>query len=413
VTSYDYSPEIEINSEDKSILEGLDRRKRIRDLQFFSGKCKFKATQFCGSIALSRETIEIIPTIKDGASFYKSLYFMLNRIYSADIRPPRLEMTTEAYLTELNKLADVIALLLCQRIALLEREGLFNEYVEHQRTEHYLIGKLLLNDQLADSSLQPRFHCQYDELTVNNLHNQMLAFSLRQLLSISLNLEIQKKVTRALSLFSEIEPSWLDESAFENLFYSRLNQHYEPMHNLCKLVLRNLSVESIRGNRKATSFLIDVNKVFEAFLASILRDALAHEGYSVYYQFPSYLLKPINHKHQLPLKADIVIRSLRSNKMAMVIDAKFKEVFVTDAYARRALRNSDFFQIYGYASKLKCYGLLVYPGKSELIEDRIDLEWRAEDSEAPSFGLVLVDLTQSAETMGSNLISFVRAKLNQ
>ena len=62
--------------------------------------------------------------------------------------------------------------------------------------------------------------------------------------------------------------------AIPQVSFNRLNRHYEPAVLLARLILRSTSIELRRGGLRASSFLVDMNKVFEDFMVRALRETL-------------------------------------------------------------------------------------------------------------------------------------------
>jgi 5-methylcytosine-specific restriction enzyme subunit McrC len=65
-----------------------------------------------------------------------------------------------------------------------------------------------------------------------------------------------------------------DPREVPSVSYTRLNQHYRPAVELARLILRSTSFELGHGAVRASSFLVDMNRVFEDFVVIALRDAL-------------------------------------------------------------------------------------------------------------------------------------------
>jgi 5-methylcytosine-specific restriction endonuclease McrBC regulatory subunit McrC len=52
---------------------------------------------------------------------------------------------------------------------------------------------------------------------------------------------------------------------FDHLVYDRLSAHYEPIHALCRLILRCRGAEDDQGALPMGSFLVNMNALFEKF----------------------------------------------------------------------------------------------------------------------------------------------------
>ncbi|MEK8143850.1 hypothetical protein NKH18_23750 [Streptomyces sp. M10(2022)] len=59
---------------------------------------------------------------------------------------------------------------------------------------------------------------------------------------------------------------------------SRLNLRYQPALRLAEMVLRGLSVEHLSGRITIDGYLFDTHKIFEDFVCTALREALAQYG---------------------------------------------------------------------------------------------------------------------------------------
>lgn len=76
------------------------------------------------------------------------------------------------------------------------------------------------------------------------------------------------------SLLETVQLAHLDARKLPDIYYTRLNEHYRPAVELSKLILRATAFELGKGKVAASSFLIDMNKVFEDFVVVALRDVL-------------------------------------------------------------------------------------------------------------------------------------------
>jgi 5-methylcytosine-specific restriction enzyme subunit McrC len=65
-----------------------------------------------------------------------------------------------------------------------------------------------------------------------------------------------------------------DPRSIPEIRYTRLNEHYRPAVELARLILRSDSYELRHGAVRGTSFLVDMNRVFEDFVVVALREAL-------------------------------------------------------------------------------------------------------------------------------------------
>ena len=142
-----------------------------------------------------------------------------------------------------------------------------------------------------------------------------------------------------------VEPDDLDRIAI-----TRLNAHYEPALRLARLLLANLTLVDQRGGTTASSFLVDMNKLFERFVTERLRRAL--RGRLEVRPEPPVQLGE-GRAGRVLMKPDLEFR--RRTAEVYVGDIKYK--LTADARAR----NADYYQLLAYTTALDLpEGVLIY-----------------------------------------------------
>lgn len=142
---------------------------------------------------------------------------------------------------------------------------------------------------------------------------------------------------------------------------TRLNKRYEPALVLAELILRHASVTATRGEVASASFVFDLNKVFEDFVSTALKQALRRYGGEVRFQHRDRL--DVDTPAALPLEPDITWWS--QGRCLAVIDAKHKSI------ANRTMPNADAYQMLAYCTALlRRRGFLVYAKDSGELERR-------------------------------------------
>lgn len=330
-------------------------------IEIGNGKYRIKATQYIGNIILPQHIIIIDPKIKD-----LNFSYMLSYVY--DLDPFRKE--DFEYLREKEKtIFEQIIRNLLNRVEKLCKRGISKSYYENEENLPYVKGKILLKENLASNSLlQHRIFCRFSEFGSDNTENRIIKFTLYWLSQMKLeDKDLQRKVRFLLHYFEPVSiiPSTMKHIPTVN--YNRLNRHYESIVNICKLILTNSSLNlGTRGEVKFSSFLINMNDLFELFVIGILRSRLNRKAFQISKE------KEIGYSDMQTLteiKPDIIIRN-NQGKRVLVMDAKYKQEVADD----------DLNQMWIYCIALSLsVGILVYPkhaiflgGKRTLIERNID-----------------------------------------
>jgi 5-methylcytosine-specific restriction enzyme subunit McrC len=120
---------------------------------------------------------------------------------------------------------------------------------------------------------------------------------------------------------------------------TRLDRHWVPAARLADLLLRRLSVADRAGTSTGTSFLVDMNQLFERFVTDRLR-RLLRGRLEVVDRFSTHL----DVARRLPIRPDLVFR--HQEEPVFVADCKYKLAQGGEA------RMSDYYQALSYATAL-------------------------------------------------------------
>ena len=131
--------------------------------------------------------------------------------------------------------------------------------------------------------------------------------------------------------------------------FTRLNEHYRPALRLARLVLANLTLQDAVGETQASSFMLDMNKLFERFVTERLRRALRGR-----LEVKDQHQDRLDEERTLTIRPDLLFRSGGSPRF--VADIKYK---LTDDAAGG--RHPDYYQLLAYTTALDLpEGALIY-----------------------------------------------------
>jgi 5-methylcytosine-specific restriction enzyme subunit McrC len=135
------------------------------------------------------------------------------------------------------------------------------------------------------------------------------------------------------------------------LLYHRLNEDYEPLHVLCRFFLEQSGPSHNLGDRNIIPFLIDIERLFELFVAEWLKNHLPSNR-----RIKAQERVPLGMEGTLNFKVDLVLIDHSTKQVKCVLDTKYKkpETPSTD----------DISQVIAYAESLHCEeAFLIYPAK--------------------------------------------------
>ena len=117
------------------------------------------------------------------------------------------------------------------------------------------------------------------------------------------------------------------------------------------------SFTSFSGSEIAFALLFPMETLFESYVATKLREAISHLGYTISVQDRRYHL--FDEPRKFRITPDIVIRD-RESKHVFVMDTKWK--LLSDTKLNYGISQSDMYQMYVYQKKYAAENVtLLYP----------------------------------------------------
>ena len=169
---------------------------------------------------------------------------------------------------------DLFAAILSKGIAQQLKQGLFREYITKNETLSIMRGKLDLEETLRNRiQRKQKLTCEFDELSENNLFNQILKTTIHYLL-IDDGVDEERKIAlkKILVFFDGIELLEPSRIPWSRLYYQRNNKNYQMLMNLCYFVLDGMLQTTEKGEYKMASFSDDhMARLYERFILEYYR----------------------------------------------------------------------------------------------------------------------------------------------
>ena len=261
-----------------------------------------------------------------------------------------------------RRLLDAVANGFAAQCAKAFERGLLRGYtpIEEARTD--LRGRVRFGDQIARAAGLPLpIEVSYDNYTEDIPENRLLLTATELLLRLPRIGDRARPQLLAARAQLEAVSVLRDRNEFQAPPVTRLNKRYEAAMTLAELILHHASVTATQGQVASAAFVFDLDKVFEDFVSTALKEALRPYGGEVRFQHPDRL--DDHDPAALRLKHDITWWS--AGRCLAVIDAKHKSI------AHRTMPNADAYQMLAYCTALKQrQGFLVYAKDSGQQERR-------------------------------------------
>lgn len=249
-----------------------------------------------------------------------------------------------------EQLANVLA----RRVFDRGRRGLHRAYVGESDHLPFVRGRLNVA-ALAQGDWRVQVPCHYHEHTADIEDNRILAWTLSVIARSGLCTErVQPTIRRAYhGLYGAVTPRPFGPEDCVGRSYHRLNEDYRPLHALCRFFLEHSGPQHEVGDRAMLPFLVNMNGLFELFVAEWLKARLP-PCWRLADQHPV----PCGRETRVMFKMDLVVFDSQTNQARFVLDTKYK---------RSACPSTeDISQVVTYAEALGCYdAVLVYPATLE------------------------------------------------
>ena len=156
------------------------------------------------------------------------------------------------------------------------RRGLLRGYRVEEEALHGVRGRIRFNDQIRDRfGIFPPVEVSYDDFTEDTEMNRLIKAAIVRLGRMQIrSWDARRRLRRFDQVLGQVADVEYQRTAIPDFSFNRLNRHYEPAIRLAQLILRSTSIEFSRGAVRSSSFLVDMNKVFEDFMVVALREKL-------------------------------------------------------------------------------------------------------------------------------------------
>jgi len=307
---------------------------------------------------------------KDKSIFIKNIYYMLSYAFQVLKQSNYDEVASEKFVNA----QDLFAAILSKGIAQQLKHGLYREYITKNETLSVMRGKLDLQETIRNRiQRKQKLACEFDELSENNLFNQILKTTMYYLL-IDDGVSIERKIAlkKVQVFFDGINQLQLSEIQWSRLYYQRNNQNYEMLMNICYFVLEGMLQTTEKGEYKMMAFSEEhMARLYEKF---ILEYYIQHHKYLSEVKAGQVKWNLVGENKDsmirfLPImQTDIM---LRLKDRILIIDAKYYSRTMLNQFDKESLRSNHLYQIFTYVKNHdkdntgKVAGVLLYAKTDE------------------------------------------------
>lgn len=281
--------------------------------------------------------------IKNKTILIKNIYYMLSYAFTPLTQGGYENVEKE----EFENIHNLFAAILAKGISRQLKQGLYREYVLCTESLATLRGKIDINGTVRNKlAKQKMISCEFDELSGNNLLNQIIKITVMLLLrqkNVSPNYKSDlKKEMLFFSNVDDIDPITIQWSRVR---FQRNNNTYRMLIGICQLVLEGMLLTTDKGEYKLATFIKPelMSKLYEKFILEYYNQEHDELDASAS-QIPWGLDDGVD--SMLPvMQTDIM---LTQGEKTLIIDAKYYSSTLQQHYDRMTIYSNNLYQIFTY-----------------------------------------------------------------
>ena len=310
--------------------------------------------------------------IKDKSIFIKNIYYMLSYAFTTLSQGGYEDVATE----EFENMHNLFAAILAKGIGRQLKQGLYREYMNRKEDIAVVRGKIDLPGTIQNCLKNKRvLTCEYDELSENNLLNQILKTTVMLLLRHSrVDQGYKDDLKKEMLFFSNVDtvdPTLIRWSAIR---FQRNNNTYRMLISLCQLILEGMLITTESGEYRLASFIDEqrMSRLYEKFILEYYNKECPQVSATAS-QIPWALDDGVG--TMLPvMQSDIM---LTKGNTVLIIDAKYYTHTTQSQYDVHTLHSGNLYQIFTYVKNKDTEfggcphtvsGMLLYAATEESIQ---------------------------------------------
>ena len=277
---------------------------------------------------------------------------------------------------EFENIHNLFAAILSKGISQQLKQGLYREYVDKYDELTVLRGKLNIQGTIKNRvQNKQRLSCEFDELSEDNIFNQILKLTATILIkNHNVDSEYKSELKKSLLYFGDVSDISVSLIKWSTLRFQRNNQSYKMLLNICYLVIDGLLLSTQSGEYNMATFIDDrhMHSLYESFIREYYRYHYGNEV-SVSASFVDWDVPEGSEGIELlpKMKTDI---TLQKGEKTLIIDAKYYGHTMQHHFDSNTFHSANMYQIFTYVKNFdkeqtgNVSGMLLYAHTNEAIQ---------------------------------------------
>ena len=281
---------------------------------------------------------------EDKGILIKNVYYMLAYAFQ-ELKQNNYEQIEGEQFEEIH---DLFAEILIRAISFQLKQGLYRQYVPRQESMYSVRGKINLAGSIKHRTRQSNMlTCEYDELSEDNIYNQIVVTTSRILIqhpNVKKNRKAQLK--KLMLFFSNVQEIDVRNIHWNMLRFDRNNMHYRMILYLCYFILDNMLLSTDEGKYKIREFSDEhMCRLFEKFVLEYykkhhpyLKARAEQVNWNINEEASSVSILPI-------MQTDIM---LQKGERTLIVDTKYYSQIRQYHFDKSTIHSHNQYQIFTY-----------------------------------------------------------------
>lgn len=342
---------------------------------------------------------------EDKGILIRNIYYMLAYAFQELRQNNYAEIRGEAF----DDIYDLFAEILARGISYQLKQGLYREYVSRNESMQTVRGKIDISGTIG---LKIRHNqeiaCNYDELSENNVYNQILVTTASILIKHSdVKKEKKSQLKKLMLFFQTVQPINIHSIRWNTLRFDRNNRNYRMLLYICYFVASEWLMSTEEGKFKMREFSDDhMCRLFEKFVLEYYKKHHPETKASAA-QIGWNIVEEATDTSVLPIMQSDVLLSLGAR--TLIIDTKYYSRIMQEQYGKETLRNSHLYQIRTYVDEYdrdhlhNVDGMLLYAKTKDFDFEDAQIKHR----DGYTLYIRTLDLNTDFEAIKNRLNSFI------
>ena len=310
---------------------------------------------------------------------------------------------------DFDNIHDLFAEILIHGISYQLKQGLHREYIPYHETLATLKGKLDINGSIRNIiNHKQKPECEYDELSVNNLFNQVLkTTSLILLKSMEVKAERKSALKKLMLYLSDVSITEIKSIKWNAMRFDRNSRTYRMLMYICYFILDNMLLTAESGKYALNTFSDKhMCRLYEKFILEYYKRhhpetnaRAAQIDWNIDKETSTISILPI-------LQTDIM---LDLKDRTLIIDAKYYGKTWQEHYDKQTVHSHNLNQIFTYLMNYDCDrtgtvdGMLLYAKTQEAVTPDGQVNYKTGNT----LFFKTLDLNQNFECIKKQLDKFI------